>query len=379
MTAFFMVKPPMHSAKAGSSPAMAGSSNIGVVAIASLAPSHNPFQTDHRSSSNLNAVQVSSNHLSILGYAMSTVATRFVLALLTALATLSAQAQMQIVDVMPDFFRYDEMAKGKTPEERLKIFRHEVLAANAALYADLGSSGMPVNNDPFLKDYYLPQLEGIVPEMKAYTAEIRKEVGPGMVSFRKQFPDFVWKSKIYLLPSLGQFDGRVQEIDKQKSLLFGLDVIARRKSKVIPLMHHELFHLYHRQFYETRVPAKVFEGVWGEGLAVYVAEKLNPGLPTSAYLVDQDMIKAVESRRAAVLDKLAATLGDSGGDLLLPWLRGDSNDVIIPARAGYYIGWQIAREMAKEYTLDQMVKLKGDALEAAFTKALRALQDGGKK
>src|SRR5258706_3714054 len=312
---------------------------------------------------------------------MSEVVNRSLFALLALIASLStpAGAQMQIVDVMPDFWRYDEMAKGKTPEERLKIFRHEVLVANTAIYAELGGGGMPVNNDAFLRDYYLPQLDGIVPQMKAYTEEIRKGVGAGMVSFRKQFPDFVWKSKIYLLPSLGQFDGRVQEIDKQKSLLFGIDVITRRKSKAIPLMHHELFHLYHRQFYETSTPAKVFEGVWGEGLAVYVAEKLNPGLPTSDYLIDPDLIKAVDSRRAAVLDKLAATMNQSGGDLLLPWLRGDSNDVLIPARAGYYIGLQIAREVAKDHTLDQMVRLKGDALEVAFKNALRKLQDGAQK
>jgi hypothetical protein len=106
--------------------------------------------------------------------------------------------------------------------------------------------------------------------------------------FQKAFPDFGCQNPIYLLVSLGAFDGGVRSVNDSPALLFGVDVIARIHSQdeLGALFDHELFHMYHRQI--TGMGGgrgdPLYRALWEEGLATYVSGVLNPRVGESAIL-----------------------------------------------------------------------------------------------
>lgn len=55
-----------------------------------------------------------------------------------------------------------------------------------------------------------------------------------------------------------------------------------------------------------------------------------------------------------------------------PLLAAASGD--LPPRFGYYVGYLVARELARDLPFETLLRLEGPALREAMAKALRRLQ-----
>jgi hypothetical protein len=157
---------------------------------------------------------------------------------------------------------------------------------------------------------------------------------------------------VYLLHSLGEFDGGTRSIAGWNTLLFGADMIGlyHAGDDLQPFFHHELFHLMHeRTFKECD---QVWCSLWAEGLAVYVAAKLNPKATDSELLLVQpEPIRAAvdRNRKAAVCAAVARLNSTDEADLqaLFSFKRLSPE---LPPRFGYYVGYLAAAELGKRHS-----------------------------
>jgi hypothetical protein len=198
---------------------------------------------------------------------------------------------------------------------------------------------------------------------------------PALDSFTEAFPDMGPVGDIYLVNSLGEMDGGVREINARYYFVFGADMMAsiHTWTNERPFFQHELFHIYHRQFFAGC--EQLWCHIWMEGLAVDAALTLNPHASDDELLlnlpqpirqaVDQNLQEAV----CAVRARLDSTSQDDAGKLL-SFARFNER---LPPRFGYYVGYLIARQAARGRSLTAIAHLDVNAARPVMEEALAQL------
>lgn len=178
------------------------------------------------------------------------------------------------------------------------------------------------------------------------------------VHFRRFFPDYAPTVPIYLVHSLGEMDGGTRELRGKEVAVFGADVIARvhDAGSIGPFLDHELFHFHHGRFFSDC--SALWCSLWQEGLATYVAGRMNPGADDHALMltiprpirpeVEPRLIEAMCFTRA----KFASTDQDDYGKFFFG--NGQSQ---FPPRFGYFIGYLLAKQIGEKMSLDALAKL----------------------
>ena len=195
--------------------------------------------------------------------------------------------------------------------------------------------------------------------MRALAADLPQQLDEANKRFIKTFPDMQWSGDIYVMASGYCFTGRSQTIQGRGALLFGVDGIASMgKKDLIPGMHHELFHRYHREFFafEASSAYPLWTALWAEGMATYVAELLNPSASEiDLAQVPLGMVRQVNDRRGQLAaDFLRRFESTTENDGKLYFNDINSKDELVPARAGYQLGILVIRELSKEYSIQTM-------------------------
>ena len=194
-----------------------------------------------------------------------------------------------------------------------------------------------------------------------------------MGRFRKRFPGFKADTDFYVTISFS-FNGKVVNIGTKNVFALGLEAFKSTD----PLLQaeitiaHELFHLYHFQFFSTR--GGLYRTLWAEGLAVYASAVLVPGHRYSTYLAFSP--KKVD-RCGALLGKLAAELGRhmDGKDHRIErlYFGAEPNDTWVPPEAGYYVGLVLVQSLAKQADLGKLAKLPADKVYRLVKAELKRL------
>src|SRR5205085_1896277 len=112
---------------------------------------------------------------------------------------------------------------------------------------------------------YLAFVGDALPRAKALSASLGRELPATDARFREAFPDFAYDGEVFFLVSLGGMDGGLREVHGRMALLFGVDIIARvygGDAKLSAFFHHELFHLYHRQFPDPALEGTLARALW---------------------------------------------------------------------------------------------------------------------
>lgn len=218
---------------------------------------------------------------------------------------------------------------------------------------------------------------------EAKLTQFDTELSQHLARFRQTFPGFVSNSATYLLHSLGQMDGGTRELDGKSYLIFGADMMAvvhKDFRSEAPFFHHELFHVLHQQ--KLGECDAVWCPLWTEGLAVHVAESLNPGATEDELLLAfpdgmagnvrqrlgdsmTDLLSHLDSKDEAVMYELFSTQRAPGG--------GD-----LPLRRGYYLGYLVAKEIGRTHDLRAMASWSAEQaapiVKAAVEKLAKQLR-----
>jgi hypothetical protein len=293
---------------------------------------------------------------------------------LVAAAAARAQEppQIHVVNLMPAFFRAWDDGAGKPIDERVRLLKADLLYPNRKAF-DTGQFRL---DDPRLA-WYLDEVAGRVPAMRLVTEKIATELPSSERAFVAAFPDMK-PTTVYFMPSFFHFDGQ----SSAGILRFGVDGIVEFEgpdANLGVLAAHELFHIYHYQvnpqtFGESgSTQAPIDAQAWSEGLATYVAQRLNPSATRAQVLLSKDLaeLSPANTRRLACLmePKLASTRESDAA----PFFDADVKPPGLPARGGYLIGLLVAEQLGKAHTLRELALMNGAALRAPIAAAVHAL------
>ena len=278
----------------------------------------------------------------------------------------AAPGLVSLAGAFPDF--YD--ATATLPEaERVARFRKEFAALLPGFYAP--RTRTEANYEKGIARS-LQDFPAIRAKYETVEHSFPKAFAEGQKSFRKAFPDYRLNVPVYLLHSLGEMDGGTRQLGGKVVGIFGADVIAKIHSPatIKPFLDHELFHLYHQRFFPDCEP--LWCSLWQEGLAVYVAARLNPGATDEQLLLTQPnpIRPAVEPRLREAMCSLSAKLESTREEDYAPFFFGKANDGPFPPRYGYLLGYMLVQKMGADRTLDQLAKLPPDKVRAELVAAI---------
>jgi hypothetical protein len=290
-------------------------------------------------------------------------------------------AAYQVINLMPAYEQFWQKAHGQDEATQVKLFQQMLVERYPEVYNNnvLGGPADKTLTETLPARY--PKIQARVLPKMDLVLRLGRQIGQDLPryegNFRKTFPDFDYRGRVYFMYSLGAFDGGTRTIDGQQALLFGLDMIAYiygEEADPEPFFHHELFHIYHSQFFDEG--GALITALWREGLATYVAHALNPkaagvnlfGLPRNTPERTQAELPRYVRELRTVLDS------ESRDDYARFFLGGMDEQAATPARSGYYIGYLVAEKLAKRHSLQDLAHAKLQQLRPEIEQALTELE-----
>lgn len=219
------------------------------------------------------------------------------------------------------------------------------------------------------------------PEQRTAILDVSRQfsalLAPARASFEASFGPVESAQPVYLLHSLGEMDGGTRDLNGKETLIFGADVIAKIHAghDMTPFFHHELFHVWHQARFGECEP--LWCSLWEEGLATYVAGKLNPGAGDAALLLDNPapIRPAVDANRTAAVCAVKPLLDSTKEEEYASLFYGSSHLPDFPARMGYYIGYLVAADLGQTRSLAELGTLKPAEVRPLIDKAFANLAD----
>jgi hypothetical protein len=300
-------------------------------------------------------------------------------------ATPSPPAQCPVVDIMPSFWAFWAQAQHMDARGRAERFKALVIGPHAELYTR-PVLGLPetMSLDDALTAF-LKRVDSLVPTMHALTMPLRDRLRTAPSRFVPVFPDFTCSMPLYIMPSLGAFDGGTRTVNGKPALLFGLDVLADVDGPIglQSLVDHELFHVYHAHVLvgdstpldDANRP--IYESLWEEGLATYTRHVLDPQVPLHLVLGQpSDLAERARPLLPQLTRRLRAVFDSTSDTFNAEFFWGPMRDSGPPARGGYYIGYLAAGYLARTRSLSDLAHTPFDRIRAPLADAVARVGTG---
>lgn len=281
----------------------------------------------------------------------------------------------QITDLTDDYIAFFDRTAGLDTAARVSEFKVEMNRRLPGFYDPERPPGAPAVQ----YDARIARSFAEFPAQRAgfsrAAASFQSMLGPAIDSFVRTFADFRNLGRIALLHSLGEMDGGTRTFKGQGWLVFGADMIAsiHGTGNARAFFHHELFHVYHAQFFAEC--EQVWCALWAEGLAVHVAAQLNPGASDADLLLNEpEPIRAkVDANLSRAVCAIRARLDSKDQEDYAAFFYGSSRFGDLPPRSGYYVGYLAARWAGKQRSPAELAHLDAVQARAALEAALAGL------
>ena len=277
--------------------------------------------------------------------------------------TAVSTAGLQVHNIAGDFLTFYDATEGKTTPERVAIFKRDIATKFPGFYGFARFGGKA--DQAFRNGTIAKSIDEFAAIREAYAAKVKRidqDLPRNTAVFMKAFPDFRPDSPVWILHSLGEMDGGTREIDGQSVLVFGVDGMVKFHNQNVrdesAFFHHELFHVYHNPRLGTC--EETWCALWREGMAVYVASKLDPAANEDELLLTlpDDMAAATRARLLPSLLALKQVLmSKDPTDYADLFNFGGPKTSDLPQRRGYYLGFIIARDLGQTYDLHTLANM----------------------
>ena len=254
-------------------------------------------------------------------------------------------------------------------DERVRLFRARFNALFPGFYQPNGRTeaqydatvAAALTNFPAIREKYTAASDAFA---QAFTT--------GQSRFRKTFPDYQLNMPVYLVHSLSQMDGGSRMINGRNVMIFGADMIAKihDEATIAPFLDHELFHLYHATWFPDC--DALWCSLWQEGMAVYVASRMNPGASERQLLLNipEPLPAAVNPRLNEAMCLARAKFDATGEADYAPFFFGRPSGGPFPPRFGYYLGYLLAQKVGTTMSLTKMAHMPPAKVRPLLEKAL---------
>ena len=157
--------------------------------------------------------------------------------------------------------------------------------------------------------------------------------------------------------------------------MFGVDLMAKYHiwKNDTPFFHHELFHVYHEKLFHCK--DELWCSIWTEGLATYVSYKLTPSASDDELMLNipSNLVKKIRSRQLDSFVDLKKKFYSKKPEIYSSFFNFAKDETKLPYRRGYYLGFILAKEIGKNYSLEQLAKMDKQTVESLLLKELDLL------
>ena len=286
---------------------------------------------------------------------------------------------LDVHNIAGDFLTFWDATQDAPMPERVTIFKRDVASKFPSFYGidRFGGKATWAFRDGTIET----SITAFGPIRDAYAAKVAAidaELPHNTEVFMQAFPDFHPDSPVWILHSLGEMDGGTREIDGKSVLVFGVDGMVKYHNANVhdesAFFHHELFHVYH----EPRLGpcAETWCSLWREGLAVYVASKLDPKANEDELLLTlpDNMAAATRAKLLPSLLALKAVLLTQDPAAYADLFQfGGPKVSDLPQRRGYYLGFLVAQELGQTYDLHTLANMPAAEAQPLVAKAVDQL------
>lgn len=275
----------------------------------------------------------------------------------------------QFVDLATDFARFADDSASMADDARVKAFHARYDPIIPGYYKRDGDyqARLDARIAQTLRDFPADRAR-----FMATTQAFNAALARGERHFRATFPDYRLTVPVYLVHSMGTQDGGTRTVGKRTIMFFGADVIARihDETTIGPFLDHELFHIYHDRFFHEC--GQVWCSLWEEGMAVYVASRMNPGLDDRQLLLNlpRPIRPEVEPKLNQAMCRLRAKFESTDKDDYAEFFQGQANDRPFPPRYGYLLGYMLAGRIGGMMPLRDMVRLPARKVKPMLLQAM---------
>lgn len=296
------------------------------------------------------------------------------IASLSPAASAQAPAEASFTSYAEDWDRLFTETQGLPEAERVAAMRAGLGRLFPGFYAPRSRTDDRYNA---VIERSLEQYPALRERYLAAAGAFRAAFDRGSARFRTFFPDYRRDMPAYVLHSMGEMDGGTREIDGHTVLVFGTDVIARihDTDTIGPFLDHELFHVYHARFFPECDP--IWCALWTEGLATYVAERMNPGATQRQLLLTfpQPIAEAVDPRLAEAVCLTRSKLESTDPDDYRRFFQASPSEGPFPPRFGYYIGYLVAKRIGAEMPLPELAAMRPEQVRPLIERTLGEMAD----
>lgn len=289
---------------------------------------------------------------------------------------------LEVVNLKINYETFWKEASEKDFDEQLKLWNKHIEGAQPKFYAQVVHSTEDSSDWKERKEKSARNLFKVLPKlnkkiMNEYSS-FDKTIDQQIKIFKATFKDANFRDlKIFAAPVLLRFNGQGSFIDEKPILAFGMDMISYLKDdpKVISGINyahnagvfysHELFHMYHTPKQGLTQKIAKTEGtlanaLWNEGLAAYVSGILNKDSKLDYLLMDYSLDNNCKSKMNFLKNEFAKDINKKLYDpndrtSYSKWFLLSSKDQDIPLRAGYYLGYFVAKDLAEKHGLTTVV------------------------
>jgi hypothetical protein len=289
-------------------------------------------------------------------------------------------------DLMPEYWQWWSRAQAAPAAQQADSFWRAIALAHPELYSAnvLGKSFADEAAAHEALQKYFADMPALVADMRAVSERMHDLLRDGYAQFVAAFPDMAWTGPVYIMPSILKFDGGTRALANRPELIFAPDGIARYHridGKVVglcPFIAHELFHIYHHQFFgNTSSDGAMWQSLWIEGLATYVGSRLCPASSEAEVLMSTTLAGEARPRLAEIAGEMRAKLDatdDATGNRF--FTAGPPAD--LPRRSGYFLGYLVAERAARTRSLVELARLDPAVIRGVIETELDALgRDAG--
>lgn len=277
----------------------------------------------------------------------------------------NATGQLKVDYLTDDFLDYYAVSKDSPAEQKIKSFKTEVYDKAPLIYESLYNDIKWIGKAP--DDWllrYVDEFKSIEKDFKELSSKLNVQFDSSLAEFQKSFPDFKSDFDVCILHSLGIRAGGPVTIKDKTVLMFGVDQMAKYFDfqNFNPFFQHELAHIYHSQHFtpvnnEKYSKDAIYNFLWREGLAVYISSVLNP----NAGEIEVFMVDSLPQKTNCVIQLISRELEEklysTDQKLIEKYFWTSSKDTVIPKTAGYYLGYYLVKEIAKNYSLIELIRL----------------------
>lgn len=277
--------------------------------------------------------------------------------------------EVKIINLADDFIKYWEEARDKGLEEKKVLWKKKYADKHKYIF-DYLIELFKMWDEDFSFEYELEQSFSLYERRWSNINNLRdidKYIFEICDKCEAEFRVEDIKLNFIIMAGLNMANAIATEFNEGTSFYF-LEKMPRTKYAPI-LFAHEITHLFHQykgkdNFINPTIAYKLVS----EGLAVFSSEKLCPGFNFLQYLVQDDggeswLAECKKVSKNIKLD-LINDLNKSESKYDKKYFQGDNSIKDgIPTRIGYFIGYNVIKDLNKIYTLSDIMAWDSERIE----------------